>query len=67
MTSDNHSSRMNKATDGAVLNVTYGLIANMKYSFQKYHSSNILRDPTDYVLAYNMRAANSRYTKRLQH
>ena len=60
------SSQMDIATYGAIMNVKYGLIAKSQSSFQKYHRRNILRDPINHILIYNMRTANSRYTKRLQ-
>ena len=59
------SSQMDIATYGAIMNVKYGLIAKSQSSFQKYHQRNILRDPINHILTYNMRTANARYTKRL--
>ena len=37
----------------------------MENLFNSIIVCNILRDPTDHILVYNIRAANSRYTKRL--
>ena len=62
---DNRSSRMDTAEYGAKMNVKYGLIAKSQSSFQKYHQRNILRDPINHILTYNMHTANARYTKRL--
>ena len=56
---DKRSSRMDVATYGAIMNVKYGLIAKGKSSFQNYHRRNVLRDPVDHILAYNMRTANA--------
>ena len=63
---DKRSSRMDIATYGAIMNVKYGFIPKSQSSFQKYHRHNILRDPINHILTYNMRTANARYTKRLQ-
>ena len=57
---------MDIATYGAILNVKYGLIAKSQSSFQKYHRRNILREPINHILTYEMRTTNARYTKRLQ-
>ena len=52
-------------TYSAIMKVKYGLLADGKSSFKKFHCRNILRDPVDKVLIYNMRTARSRYVKRL--
>ena len=39
----------------------------MENLFNSIIVCNILRDPTDHILVYNIRAANSRYTKRLHY
>ena len=62
---DKRSSRMDITTYSAIMKVKFGLLADGQSSFKKFHRRNILRDPVDKVLAYNMRTARSRYVKRL--
>lgn len=62
---DKRSNRMDITTYSAIMKIKYSLLADGRSSFKKFYRRNVLRDPVDKVLVYNMRTARSRYIKRL--
>ena len=63
---DKRSSRMDISTYSAIMKVKYGGMAEGVSCTNKFHRRNVLRNPVDRVLSYNMRMAHSRYYKQLK-